>query len=631
MKGYNGCLIRFDLTQKTICTLKIPESSARKYLGGRGLGAKILFEELKPRIDPLGPENKLLFMTGPLNGISFPGNSRYCVIAKSPLTGLWGEAHAAGYFGPNLKWAGYDGIIVEGVSDKPVYLWIHEGEVEIRDATDLWGKTTHEAEIILKKTLECPSASVASIGVAGEKLVKFACIINDFNRAAGRTGLGAVMGSKKLKAIVVYGKRGTLEVAEKDKLKILAKSITRRLLNHAGVMNLKKYGTSSGVLSVNELGILPTKNFQMGVFEKAECISGEKMVESITKKSQTCFACPIGCIRIVEIKNGLFKGSLKDGPEYETLSSLGSLCMNSNLASIAIANHLCNLYSLDTISTGNVIAFTLECFEKGVISTKDTKNITLKWGDSDIIIDLIKKIAERKDIGNVLAEGVKNAAKSFGHGSSDFAVHTKGLEAAMHDPRGKKALGLAYATSCRGAVHLDGPHDTIFEKDNCIPELGINKKMSRFSIEGKPKITKITQDLHSVVNSMIICRFVGWPPYRPVTLTDLVNIVCYTTGWNLSIKEFMRIGERAFNLSWAFNAREGINRKDNELPSRFSQPLLEGASANQTISKKHLTKMLDEYYILRGWNPKSGLPTKEKLIELELQFALNELEAQKTF
>jgi len=628
LKGFKGRLLRVNLSSGDIHVDKIFEEDARKYLGGRGLGSYILYEELESNVDPLGPDNKLVFMTGPLTGVAFPGNSRYCIVTKSPLTGGWGEAHAAGYFGPQLKWSGFDGIIFEGVAERPVYLWIHDGQADLENAAELWGKTTHETERELKRKLGQPQASVASIGPGGENLVKFAGVINDLNRAAARTGAGAVMGSKRLKAVVVYGTDRIVDVNDNEGLKSLARKLNEKLLNHEATMNMRRYGTAAMVLPLNELGVLPTKNFRFGVFDRAEAISGETISKTILKKNQTCYACSVGCIRITRVKEGPYAGDFNDGPEYETVAALGSLCLNGNLPSIAFANHLCNLYSLDTISTGNAIAFAMECYEKGVLTRDLADGIDMTWGNPSAIVETVEKIAYRKGLGDVLADGVRHAAKKLGQETEKWAVQVKGLEVAMHEPRGKKGLGLAYATSSRGAVHLDGDHDTYFERDNVLPELGIVKAMDRFAVEGKPLLAKKTQDLHSALNSIIMCRFVGWPPLpRPTTVTDLVNIVRYVTGWDFSVEELMTVGERAFNLSRAFNLREGLSRRDDDLPLRFREAMPTGSSANQTISEKVLAEMLDEYYELRGWNTQTGIPSKDKLQDLGLHFVVKELKA----
>jgi aldehyde:ferredoxin oxidoreductase len=627
MYGFRGKLLRVDLEREKISYQTVAEDVAKKLLGGRGLGAKILYDELRPGIDPLGPENLLIFMTGPLQGGIIPGQTRYVAMAKSPQSYGLGEAHAAGSIGPEIKYAGYDGIVISGVSKKPVYIWVHDGEAEIRDASHLWGKTTHETEAIIKNDLGVQGASVASIGIAGEKMVKFACIVSDLSRAAGRTGMGAVMGSKRLKAVAVYGSRKEIPLANREQVIQLAREFSQRLLNHEGVINMQKYGTPFGVPTLNIQGILPTKNFQTGFFEGANKISGETMTKTMQKGLYGCVGCPVKCWRVVEVKTGKYRGDFNDGPEYETVASLGSLCLNDNLEAIAYANHLCNLYSLDTISTGNVIAFAMECYEKKLISDKDTNGVKLEWGNPDAIIHMIEKIARREGIGAVLAEGVKKAAQSIGRGAEAFALEVKGVEVPMHEPRGKKAVGIMYATAARGAVHTDSAHDTSLERPNALPELGLVKAYDRKDVAGKPEITVKTQDAIAVMNSMILCSFTANITFRPAQLADYTRWLEAVTGFSYTVPELVRVGERINNLTRAFNVREGKSRKDDYLPPRFAENMLSGASAEQRITKEDLDKMLDEYYELRGWDKRTGIPTAAKLISLDLGYIAEDINA----
>jgi len=624
--GLTGKILRVDLTKGKISTDRVAEEDGRTLLGGRGLGAKILFQDLKPGVEPLGPENELLFMIGPITGTVIPGNARYCVMCKSPATGGLGEAHAAGYFGPRLRWAGFDGIALRGISSEPVYLWAHDGGAEIRKAGKLWGKTTHETEALVKKKIGEPSASVASIGVGGENLVMYACVLSDLHRAAGRTGVGAVMGSKRLKAVAVSG-RGSVKVAKEAELRALAKDVSKRLQTHEGTINMTKHGTPFGVPGLNSMGILPTKNFQLGAFDQYQNISGETMSQTILKSTPTCYACPVRCIRVVEVKKGPYKGDFKDGPEYETVASLGSLLMNGSLEAVAMGNHLCNLHSIDTISAGAAIAFAMECYEKGLITKKDTDGLDLTWGNHEAMVKLIDKIAKREGFGNVLAEGVKRAAEKIGKGAEEFAVEVKGLEVPMHEPRGKKGVGLMYATAARGAVHTDAAHDPGFERDNALPEVGIVKKMDRLGIEGKADMIKKCQDIIAVQNSMIMCSFVGNVTFRPVTIADYCKMLNYSAGWNYTVEELVRAGERINNLCRAFNVREGFTRANDTLPKRLMEPIKGGAVVGQAIPQKDLDKMLDEYYDLRGWNKKTGAPTAQKLSSLGLDFAAKQLKS----
>jgi len=627
MYGLRGKLLRVDLEEEKITEQAIPEEDTKNYLGGRGLGVKILYDELEPGIDPLGPDNILLFMAGPLQGGIIPGQTRYVAMAKSPQSNGLAEAHAAGSIGPEIKYAGYDGIVVNGAAKSPVYLWVHDGAAELRDARNMWGKTTHETEALVKRELNAPGASVASIGLGGENLVKFACIMSDLSRAAGRTGVGAVMGSKKLKAVAVHGARKEIPLADRETVIELAREFSQRLLSTQGVIDMQKYGTPYGVPSLNVNGILPTKNFQTGFFEGADKISGETMTRTMQKGLYGCVGCPVRCWRVVEVKEDKYKGDFNDGPEYETVASLGSLCLNDNLEAIAYANHLCNLHSLDTISTGNVIAFAMECYDKKLITHRDTGGVKLNWGDPDAIIQLVEKIAHREGFGNVLAEGVRKAAKTIGKGSEAFALEVKGVEVPLHEPRGKKAVGIMYATAARGAVHTDAAHDTSFERPNVLPELGIVKAYDRKDIAGKPKITVKAQDAVAVQNSLIICSFTGNVTFRPATIADYIKWLGAVTGFEYDVTELMMVGERINNLARAFNVREGTTRRDDYLPPRFAENMLSGASAEQRIPKSDLDRMLDEYYELRGWNKETGIPTAAKLVSLGLSHVAKDINA----
>lgn len=620
--GFVGKILRVDLTKEKVAAEKLNVEEARKYVGGRGLGTKILFSETRALTDPLSPENKLIFMTGPLTGTPIPGNPHYCIITKSPLTYALAEAHASGFFGPFLKFAGFDGIVFEGAACKPVYLWIHEGEAEIKEARCVWGKTTHETEATLKSEIGEMRASVASIGIAGENKVPYASIINDLSRAAGRCGVGAVMGSKKLKAVCVYG-RSRINLFDRERYKEMSRRVINRIAESPLGKSLAKYGTSAGILRHNTVGDLPTKNFRMGVFGGAEQISGERMTETILEKTNTCYNCPVRCKRDVAVKSGPYKGEFHSGPEYETLVSFGSLCMNDNLESIAYANHLCNLYGIDTISTGNIIAFAMECYEKGLISKKDTDGIDLTWGNHAAIIKVIKKIAIREGFGDLLSKGVKAAAEYIGRGAEAFAVHVKGLEVPYQDPRGKWGMGLNYAVSNRGASHNESADDRSFTRENILPEIGLTQKLDPVSTKGKAFLIMKTQDLNAILNSLILCFFATNPANGLTTISELVELVNCATGWNMTLDEFMTTGERIYNLGRAFNIRENKTSYDDMLPRRLSEPIIGGPLEGTKLPETELIRMVHEYYALRGWNAQTGVPAREKLEELGLHFTID--------
>ncbi len=599
IEGFFGKYLRVDLSNDSLEDYEIPEKWMRHYLGGRGIGARIMLEEMTGRADPLGPKNILVFATGPLQGTRVPGSGRHVIISKSPKTGSVSDSYAGGFFAQELATTGYDGLMIEGKADYPVYLSLDEDGPSINDAEDLWGEEVGDVDEKLKERHD--GGKVAAIGKGGENLVKFACIINDRNRAAGRPGFGAVMGSKNLKAVIVKGTE-ELPIADKDLLMEKKKEFFDQL-QESGTVEWGKYGTSGGVKPLDELGILPTKNFQEGVFDEAEKIDGTTFYEKILEERDNCTACPVKCKRVVKTE---FLGEEVEerygGPEYETIAAFGSLCMNSNISSIALANQKCNEYSLDTISTGDTIAFLMEASEKGMIEQD------VKWGDPEVIIDLIDKIANREGIGESVAEGMDKFADDIG---ADFAVTSKGQEIPMHEPRGKKGLGLSYATSPRGGTHNEGFHDTAAEE---IPELGLEYIDGRFTLKGKAKAVKVFEDLRSFVNSSVLCIFVVSQSGDDYNLPLIREIIEAVTGLGLDAKEMQKIGERNYNLLKIHSAREGFTREDDGLPNRLKKALPRGESADDPILEEELQETIDEYYRERGWENEG--PSSEKLKSL---------------
>jgi len=625
MFGYMGKFLRVNLTDNRIAEERLEEDVARAFLGGRGLGGKILFDELEPGIDPLGPKNKLIVAAGVVTGIPFGGNCRYVLMGKSPLTGIWGESNASGFFGPELRFAGFDAIVVEGKAEKPVYLWIHNGEAEIRDASYLWGKFTGDTERLIKDELKDDKIRIASIGPGGENLVRFACVLSDTHHANGRTGMGAVMGSKNLKAIAVRGTQ-KIPLADREKVIELAKRANQEVWEGAYKDLLHKYGSDGDLDDLHATGRLPTKNFQRCTFEGYENITGETIAETILVRRDPCFACPISCNQVVAAKEPYVVDPAYGGPEYETAAALGSLCMNDNLVVLCKANELCNKYSIDTISTGVAIAFAMECYEKGLITKADTGGLELTWGSDKAIIQLVEKIAKREGIGALLAEGVKRAAEKVGRDAEEFAMHIKGQEVPMHEPRGKKGVGLAYATSNRGACHLQAEHDDFFEDPNWLfPEIGLDKTVDRLDMgREKARMVKVLGDFKALYDSLSVCMYASWPE-GGVRLQTIKDIVAAVTGWDVPLAELMTVGERAFNLCRAFNVREGISRKDDVLPARLMEPLPEGLYQGEAIPKGDFDRMLDYYYEFRGWNKETGIPTRKKLEELGLKYVADRL------
>jgi aldehyde:ferredoxin oxidoreductase len=598
------------------------------YLGGSGFCAKILWEEVSSKIQALSPENLLIFATGPVTGTPFPPAGRYVIASKSPLTGIWGESHSGGHFGPELKFAGFDYLIVEGRSPAPVYISMHDKEIKIKDASQLWGKDTLETTKMIKELENDSETKVACIGLAGENLVKYACIINDIDqsaRAAGRSGMGAVMGSKNLKAIAVRGSND-ISVADPEAFyKVVEEAMdmcTKGEWSEASENSLGKYGTPNLINAMNEIGRLPTKNHFTGVYSNHEDIGPQKIRANYRIGRDACFQCPIACKYVSLITRGSFAGTLTGGPEYESVMGFGSNCLNPDIESIIHANMLCNLYGLDTISCGKAISWAMECYENNLFTKKEISNLDLSWGNKETIIELVHQITKKHGLGKLLAEGVKKASAKLGRGSAKYAMHVKGLEISGQDGRSHKSIGLTHAIGLRGADHL---------RSLCtVDELGYRKiAMNRFgkdnvddicsllSEQKKGLIVKDQEDFFAVVDSLIICKYgTMWPPIYYFDF--LAKVLPPLTGIEKlgSVKELRLVGERIVTLRRCFNIREGFTRKDDMLPDRFTKdPMPEGPGKGQTVDLK---LMLNDYYKLREWHPKTGIPKKEKLAELGL-------------
>jgi len=623
--GYNGKVLRVDLnTQQT--EVETPsEVFYRTYMGGSSLALACLLRELKPATDPLGPENVLVFASSILSGIPMAGMARYTVAARSPLTGGFGEAEAGGFWGPELKHAGFDAIVIKGKAEKPVYIWIHDGEAEIRDASHLWGSDTGASQEGIRKELGDTLIRVALIGQAGENLVRYACVLNNLKHANGRTGMGAVMGSKNLKAIAVRG-RQKLEVADPDGLRSISQSLLQAVKTHPGEQVLQKLGTPNFVMLLNTGGILPTRNFTRSQFEGAERISGETMEETLSLGNEGCYACAVRCKRKVSSKGRYEVSAEYGGPEYETLASLGSCLGVDDLEAIAKGNELCNRYTLDTISTGMCIAFAMECFEKGLISLEDTEGLDLTFGNADAMVEMIERIAFRRGLGDLLAEGVKRAAEKLGGEAKKYALHVKGQELPLHDPRGKFGVGLSFAVSPTGADHIESAHDPFFQQIGpgleSVSPLGILEPVS--ALEAGPQKIRLfrhTQLIWNLWNCLGICNFIAQPPWAR-SLNEVVNTVRCVTGWNTSLFELMKVSDRGMAMARMFNLREGFGRKEDTWPERLFEPLPDGPNKGQTFSKQDLEKGKDLYYEMMGWDRENGKPTTGKLIELNLDWLL---------
>lgn len=599
MSGYMGKILRVNLTDRTVKVEPLDLKVAQKYLGSRGLGVKIMVDEVPANVDPFSEENKIIIATGALTGAPVPTSGRYMVISKSPLTGTIAIANSGGYWGPKFKATGHDAIIFEGKADKPVYLYIKDDKIEIRDASHIWGKTVSEATEIIKGDHE--GVNVLSIGPAGENLSLMASIMNDLDRAAGRGGIGAVMGSKNLKAVVVRGSKKVSLFDEERVKKVSSEKI--RILREDPVAGggLPSYGSAVLVNIINESGVLPVRNFQKSYTDNADLISGETMTEKHLVKKQACFRCPIACGRVVKLADG----SVVGGPEYETVWSYGADCDVYDYDAINEANMLCNDYGLDTISAGATIAAAMELYEKGYIKDEDIEKdgLSLNWGDAKAIVGWTKKMALREGFGDKLTDGSYRLAESYG--VPELSMSVKKQELPAYDPRGVQGHGITYAVNNRGGCHIKGYMIS--------PEiLGYPEKLDRLSLEGKAAYAKVFHDLTAVIDSIGLCVFstfgLGLPDY-----VDMYNAVC---GDIYDDDSLLEAGERVWNLEKLFNLREGIDSSHDTLPKRLlEEPVVNGPTEGHI---HHLDKLLPEYYEVRGWDEK-GIPTEETLERLGLE------------
>lgn len=591
MYGYTGKILRIDLSTTKVTEENLHERDAEKFIGGKGLGAKLFFDNFEPSVDPFSPDNPLILCTGPLTGTTAPTGGRWCIVTKSPLTSLFLDSQVGGYFGAEIKKCGYDFIIIQGKADNPVYIVIHDNDVIIKDAHHLWGKNTTATEEALED-----EGRILSIGVAGENLVKFACINTDLfvhkgrGGNAGRGGAGAVMGSKNLKAVVIKG-TNTMKYPDDEKFKETVKKALKVINENSFIPVRRKYGTPIWINPVNENMLLPTYNFTRGFFEKAENISGETMHDKIVVKNTSCFSCSISCGKWTHFD---FNGKTYEfeGPEYESIALLGSNCGNETIEGVAYLSYLCDEYGLDTISAGNVIGFAVEAAKHGLIKEKIDFNDPVTQGE------LIRKIAYREGDGSALAEGVRLFSET--RGGKNFAIHSKGLEFPGYDPRGAFGMALAYATSDRGACHQRVWTVRAEMQGGLLP---------RYGIEGRAAFVKENQDERACCFSLVLCDFA---PFGVDMFVELLNTA---TGFEYTEESYMKTGERIWNLTKLFNIRNGVTRENETVPERIMEEELEKDEAR--IGREKFEKMLNEYYGLRGWD-KNGIPTKEKLQELDL-------------
>ncbi len=596
-------VLKVDLRSGKFEDREVPKKDQVEFLGGRGLAAKMLYEENKTGVDPFDPENRLIFMTGPYTGTFGAFSAFYNVTTKSPLTGAILSAHSGGHWGPMLRKTGYDGIVLKGRSSAPVYLMITDSGPELRDASDLWGRDVFETTSELKKRHEGARSTV--IGPSGERKARYAAIMNDMHRAAGRGGVGAVMGAKNLKAVVV---NGTKEVpqADPEKLKDLFKSATQTVKEKSAAF--MKYGTSMVVGITGKAGTIPTRNLQTGFFPEYDKIGGDAVVNNHKKKDVACYRCPLHCGNVTKAEKDYQVET--EGPEYETLAMFGSNIGNSNLESIIMANDLCNRYGMDTISCADTIACAFELFEKGIITEKETGGLTLTWGDHRTIVRLVEMTGKGEGFGALVGEGSRRLTERFGPEARKYAMNVKGMEFPGYDPRGIQGMGLAFATSTRGACHLRA---TMY-----VPEL-FQGVLDRFTVKGKAKPLKEMQELFTITDCLILCKFGARNAFAN-SWDNMVSLANAATGFGYTADGLKEVGARSWTVERMFNLREGLGRKDDTLPDRFfTLPIHDGPSKGAVVSREDFEKELEAYYALWGWD-EQGVPTKQALSELGITF-----------
>ena len=640
--GYNGKILHVDLTDRKFRVEEPGEAFYRKYMGGSAMAMYYLLKEMPPGADPLGPDNVLVLALSVLTGAAISGQSRITAAAKSPLTGAIGDSQGGGFFPAELKFAGFDAIVIKGVSEKPVYLWINEGQYELRDASHLWGKITGDAEAIIKEELGDDKIEVLQVGPAGENGVRFAGIFSMSNRANGRTGMGAVMGFKNLKAVAVRGKQRP-SVADKAGLRNLAKWGAANL-DDSDIAGIAKYGTAETTGSNQASGTLPSYNYNSGVFDQWEALDGTTMYDTVLRGAaegkqdregrDTCYACTVRCKRVVELTEGVYKVDPHyGGPEYETTSTFGNYCAIDDLPAICKAHELCNKYGMDTISCGATIAWAFEAFNAGILTLDDTEGLDLTWGNAESMVKLTEKIAKRDGFGDLLAEGSERAAKKIGRGTEAYLITCKGQEAPAHMPRVKRSLAIIYATNPFGADHQSHEHDPAIEDDleyytERMAVLGFREAQEPRSLsDEKIRYTAVSQRMYGAMDSLNLCQFVFGPAWQLYGPADMVTLVQTVTGWeDVSFDELQKVGERRLNMMRAFNAREGLDRKDDVLPEKLFKPLKGGVSDGWKLDRAEVESALDKYFEFCGWDVKTGNPTRTKLEELDLGWVADQLD-----
>ncbi|HUH97584.1 MAG TPA: aldehyde ferredoxin oxidoreductase family protein [Anaerolineales bacterium] len=625
--GYNGKILHVDLTHGALTVEEPPEAFYRKYMGGSAMGLYYILKEMPKGAPALGPDNVLTLMCGVTTGAAISGQSRINANAKSPISGGIGDSQGGGYFPAELKFAGFDGIVIKGRSPGPVYLTILNGRSELHDASHLMGKVTGEVDQILKRELGDNKIEILQHGPAAERGVLFSSMLSMSNRNNGRTGMGLVMASKNLKAVVVRGRK-KVEVADPKGVTALNRTGPKDLPGNPDMDGLAKYGTASVVMVQNTMGTLPTRNYNEGQFEDPEPISGEKMAETVLKERDTCYACIVRCKRVVEIKDGPYQvDPYYGGPEYETVGTFGSYCGVRDLAAVALASQICNQQGVDTIACGATIAFAMECYEKGLITREQTNGIDLKFGNADAMLAALQAIVKAEGpLGRTLSQGSERAAQIWGNGADECLITVKGSEAPAHMPQAKRSLGLIYAVNPFGADHQSSEHDWMIEEGIAsdlymgrLGLLGMPNKLEPLSLgPDKVKYAYLTEVFYSILDTVELCQFVwgpAWTLYGPKEMVDFVKAV---TGWEVTLDELMLVGMRRLNLMRMFNAREGLDRRQDKLPKKFFKALAgSGPTAGIALTHEEIDSAIDEYYRLAGWMS-NGIPTAETLERLDL-------------
>jgi aldehyde:ferredoxin oxidoreductase len=611
--GYAGKILRIDLTEQDVKIDRVERSLVTGFLGGRGFNSKGLYDEIPPGADAMGPNNKLFVSTGPLVGTMFPTASRFNISAKSPQTGILGDSNAGGHLAPEMKFAGYDQIVLEGKSSEPVYVFVNDDEIGFMDASHLWGKDVYKADEIIRSDLGDRKVQMAVVGPAAERGVRFAGVYSNLMRAAARTGMGTVMASKGVKALAVRGS-GSVEVAHPRAFVELVEEIEEEIYAHEQYWPRRRMGTTRILMMANAAGFLPTRHYTSGIFDHAEEVSGERLAEEFNVKTRGCFACTIPCSRFYVVKEGEFKGLYGEGPEYEALGSFTSRVGNSDLGLALKANDLCNRLGLDALTAGECISWAMELRERGLLTKEETDGLDLSWGNGDAMLALIEKIAKREGFGDILADGSRAAAEKLGKGR-DLAMQVKGLDIIMADPRGLKGFGLGYAVASRGGDHLRSEPFLELSDDPAIGErmFGVPEATLRLADRGKGKLVSYFEDWNAVIDALEPCKNI-MQNMEILTFDRASRVIEACTGLKMSPADVRRVGERIVNVERAFNVREGIRRRDDTLPRRFREETLpEGASAGIVFD---LEPMLDEYYDERGWDRETGIPHAKTLERL---------------